>query len=54
MGGIVKRIPAYAGMTSPLRRQGLAMVLSGGGETIAKACGLDDATRQPAGSVTRF
>jgi hypothetical protein len=40
MGGIVKR--------------SLAMVLFGCGETIAKACGLDDATRQPARSVTLF
>jgi hypothetical protein len=40
MGGIVKR--------------SLAMVLSGCGEPIAKACGLDDATRQPAESVTWF
>jgi hypothetical protein len=40
MGGIAKR--------------SFAMVLSECGEPIAKACGLDDATRPPAGSVTRF
>jgi hypothetical protein len=45
MGGIVKRIPACAGMTSPLRRQGLAMAPSSMGKTIAKAFGLDDATQ---------
>jgi len=40
MGGIVKR--------------SLAMVLSWYGETIAKACGLDDATPQPVGVLPDF
>jgi hypothetical protein len=45
-GGIVKRIPAYAGMTSPLRRQGLAMVFSRYDRTIPKAFGLEAATQR--------
>ncbi len=45
LGGSVKRIPAFAGMTSPPRRRGLAMVLPHHGGAIAKGCALDAATQ---------